>query len=101
MALMAFGAAITSFDDVPARESVRDVLSTRAVSGLADGPGVIGVDEEPVTSTSARASTGPRRSPLQEIGAHPPGSTSEGASTHLRGLTSGLEEMMDNRWAGG
>ena len=33
--------------------------------------------------------------PLEEIDVAPPGSTSEGASTHLRGLTSGLEEMVD------
>ena len=55
VALMAFGAAITSFDDVPARETVRDVLSTRAVSGLSDGPGVIGTSDEPATSSSAPA----------------------------------------------
>jgi hypothetical protein len=97
MALMAFGAAITSFEDVPARETVRDVLSTRAVSGLADGPGVIGVDEEfPPTTSLPAAPPNPDESPLEEIGAHPPGSTSEGASTHLRGLTSGLEEMVDS-----
>jgi hypothetical protein len=95
MALMAFGAAITSFDDVPAREGVRDVLSTRAVSGLDDGPGVIGTSDEPATSSSAPESPANPDAPLQEIGAHPPGSTSEGASTHLRGLTSGLEEMAD------
>ena len=33
--------------------------------------------------------------PLEEIGVHPPGSTAEGASKHLRGLTSGLEEMVE------
>jgi hypothetical protein len=96
MALLAFGAAITSFDDVPARESVRDVLSTRAVSGLADGPGVIGTSDEPATTSSAPAPPADPDAPLEEIGAHPPGSTSEGASTHLRGLTSGLEEMVDS-----
>jgi hypothetical protein len=97
MALLAFGAAITSFDDVPARATVRDVLGTRAVSGLPDGPGVIGVDEElqPVSSQPAPVSD-PDVPPLQEIEAHPPGSTAEGASTHLRGLTSGLEEMLDD-----
>jgi hypothetical protein len=95
MALMAFGAAITSFDDVPAREAVRDVLATRAVSGLANGPGVIGVDEPEATETGATPPDDPN-APLQEIEAHPPGSTAEGASTHLRGLTSGLEEMVDD-----
>jgi len=94
MALMAFGAAITSFDDIPARGAVRDVLSTRAVSGLADGPGVIGTSDEPATSSSAPAPPADPDAPLEEIGAHPPGSTSDGASTHLRGLTSGLEEMV-------
>ena len=95
MVLMAFGAAITSFDDVPARETVRDVLATRAISGLANGPGVIGVDEPEATETSATPPDDPN-APLQEIEAHPPGSTAEGASTHLRGLTSGLEEMVDD-----
>jgi hypothetical protein len=94
VALMGFGAAITSFDDVPARGTVRDVLSTRAVSGLADGPGVIGVDEAAATETAATPPVDPD-APLQEIGVHPPGSTAEGASKHLRGLTSGLEEMVD------
>jgi hypothetical protein len=95
VALMAFGIAITSFDDVPARQTVRDVLATRAVSGLANGPGVIGVDEPAVTDTAATPPDDPN-APLQEIEAHPPGSTAEGASTHLRGLTSGLEEMVDD-----
>jgi len=95
MVLMAFGAAITSFDDVPARETVRDVLATRAISGLANGPGVIGVDEPEATETAATPPDDPN-APLQEIEAHPPGSTAEGASTHLRGLTSGLEEMVDD-----
>jgi hypothetical protein len=95
VALMAFGAAITSFDDVPARGAVRDVLSTRAVSGLANGPGVIGVDEPEATETAATPPDDPN-APLQEIEAHPPGSTAEGASTHLRGLTSGLEEMVQD-----
>jgi hypothetical protein len=95
VALMAFGAAMTSFDDVPARGAVRDVLSTRAVSGLADGPGVIGTSEEPADIGSTPAPPVDPDAPLQEIGVHPPGSTAEGASTHLRGLTSGLEEMVD------
>jgi hypothetical protein len=95
VALMAFGAAITSFHDIPARGLVRDVLSTRAVSGLAEGPGVIGVDEPEATDTAATLPDDPN-APLQEIEAHPPGSTAEGASTYLRGLTSGLEEMVDD-----
>jgi len=96
VALLAFGAAITSFDDVPARETVRDVLSTRVVSGLSEGPGVIGVDDEPAGAGSASEPGVNPAGPLQEIGVHPPGSTAEAASTHLRGLTSGLEEMLDH-----
>jgi len=84
-ALMAVGFAVTSFDDVPARASVRDVLSTRAVSGLSAEPAALGAEPAPPVDTSA---------PLEEIGVHPPGSTAEGASKHLRGLTSGLEEML-------
>jgi hypothetical protein len=84
-ALMAAGFAITSFDDPPAGGAVRDVLATGAVSGLDDEP--TGVEPVPTVDTAA---------PLEEIEVHPPGSTAEGASKHLRGLTSGIEEMFED-----
>lgn len=87
LTLMAFSAAITSFDDVPAEATVRDVLSTRAVSGLSNEP--------PVAETPPPLPAG-QGQPLEEIGEHPPGSTADAASKHLRGLTSGLEEMVDH-----
>jgi len=87
LAMMGLGAAITTFEDVPADGTIRDVLSTRAVSGLSDEPAV--VDGEPAPPPDSGA-------PLQEIGVHPPGSTSDAASKHLRGLTSGLKEMVDD-----
>ncbi|HEV8575055.1 MAG TPA: hypothetical protein VGR43_10165 [Dehalococcoidia bacterium] len=86
LAFTCFGAALTTFDDVPARESVRDVLSTRAVSGLAEGPAVSSTAPPPVDTGGA----------LGEIDTHPPGSTAEAASKHLRGLTTGLEEMFES-----
>ncbi len=86
LAIMGLGAAITTFEDVPAGGTIRDVLSTRAVSGLSDEPAV--VDGEPAPPPDSGA-------PLQEIGVHPPGSTADAASKHLRGLTSGLREMVD------
>jgi hypothetical protein len=99
LALMALGAALTSFDSVPAEGTVRDVLSTRAVSGLSEGPGVVGADEPtPEQSQPPPPSTD---TPLQEIGAHPPGSTADAASKHLRGLTSGLEEMLTDPFGRG
>jgi hypothetical protein len=85
VAIMAFGFLITSLDDPPGASAVRDVLGTRAVSGLEDEPA--GVEAVPVVDTAA---------PLEEIEVHPPGSTAEGASKHLRGLTSGLEEMFSD-----
>jgi hypothetical protein len=85
--LMAIGFALTSFDDVPARGTVRDVLSTRAVSGLSAAPPAANVEPSPPVDTSA---------PLQTIDVHPPGSTADAASKHLRGLTSGLEEMLED-----
>ncbi|TMB68238.1 MAG: glycosyltransferase family 2 protein [Chloroflexi bacterium] len=83
--LMAMGAALTSFDDVPARATARDVLATRAISGLSD---------EPAPMDTPQPRPAGADSPLQEIGVHPPGSTADAASKHLRGLTSGLEEML-------
>jgi hypothetical protein len=85
--LMGLGAAITTFADVPARESIRDVLSTRAVSGLSDEPAP-SVPQAPVPAETSV--------PLPEIEVHPPGSTADAASKHLRGLTSGVEEMVDH-----
>jgi hypothetical protein len=87
VALIGFGAAITTFANVPGRESIKDVLSTRAVSGLTDEPAP-SVPQPPVP-----AETG---APLPEIEVHPPGSTADAANKHLRGLTSGLEEMVDH-----
>jgi hypothetical protein len=84
-ALMTAGFAITSFSDPPAGGAVRDALAMRAVSGLDDEPA--GVEPAPVLDTAA---------PLEEIEVHPPGSTAEGASKHLRGLSSGLEEMLED-----
>lgn len=85
LAMMGFGAAVTSFDSVPAEGTVREVLSTRVVSGLSDEPVAAGTAQPPPATSDT---------PLQEIGAHPPGSTADAASKHLRGLTSGLEEML-------
>jgi len=85
LGLMGLGAALTSFDNVPAEGTVRDVLATRAVSGLSD---------EPTSADTAQPPPAAADSPLQEIGVHPPGSTADAASKHLRGLTSGLEEML-------
>ena len=85
VALMGLGVALTSFDDVPARESVQDVLSTRAVSGLTDEPAPTGAPPPPATEAGT---------PLQEIGVHPPGSTADAASKHVRGLSNGLKEML-------
>jgi hypothetical protein len=85
LALMGLGAALTSFDNVPAEGTLRDVLATRAVSGLSD---------EPPSVASPQPAPSGTDNPLQEIGAHPPGSTADAASKHLRGLTSGLEEML-------
>ena len=85
--LISLGAAITTFANVPGRDSIRDVLSTRAVSGLSDEP----APSVPEPSVPAEPSA-----PLPEIAVHPPGSTADAASKHLRGLTSGLEEMFDH-----
>jgi len=84
LAIMGLGAALTSFDNVPAKGTVRDVLATRAVSGLSDEP----------ASTDTQPPPAGTDGPLKEIGVHPPGSTADAASKHLRGLTSGLEEML-------
>ena len=85
--LMGLGAALTSFDNVPAKGTIRDVLATRAVSGLSNEPTSVDSPQPPSASTD---------SPLPAIGVHPPGSTADAASKHLRGLTSGLEEMLTN-----
>jgi len=84
LVLMGLGAALTSFDNMPAEGTVRDVLATRAISGLPDEPQSAGTPQPPASADT----------PLKEIGVHPPGSTSDAASKHLRGLTSGLEEML-------
>ena len=85
LVLMGLGAAVTSFDNLPAAGTVRDALATRAVSGLSDEPASAGGPQPPSADSAG---------PLQEIGVHPPGSTADAASKHLRGLTSGLEEML-------
>jgi hypothetical protein len=60
---------------------------------------VVGADEPtPEQSQPPPPSTD---TPLQEIGAHPPGSTADAASKHLRGLTSGLEEMLTDPFGRG
>ena len=84
LVLMGLGAALTSFDNVPAEGAVRDVLATRAISGLSDEPQSSDTPPPPASADT----------PFQEIGVHPPGSTADAASKHLRGLTSGLEEML-------
>ena len=84
LVLMGLGAVLTSFDNVPAEGTVRDVLATRAISGLSDEPQSADTPPPPASADT----------PLQEIGVHPPGSTADAASKHLRGLTSGLEEML-------
>jgi hypothetical protein len=85
--VIGLGAAITTFSDFPAKESVREVLATRAVSGLSDEPPASGPSEAPPTATDG---------PLEVIEVHPPGSTADAAEKHLRGLTTGLEEMLDH-----
>jgi hypothetical protein len=88
LVFIALGATITTFSDIPAKDSVRDVLATRAVSGLSNEP-----------ATAPPVATDPPAvepaGPLQEIEVHPPGSTADAAEKHLRGLTTGLEEMFD------
>ena len=93
IAVMGLGAALTTFSNVPAREQVRDVLSTRAVSGLTPEPTAAPIDPTLPAATPAPGAEPPA---LEEIIVHPPGSTAEGASKHLGGLTSGLEEMVDD-----
>jgi len=93
LAVMGLGFGLTTFANVPAREQVRDVLSTRAVSGLSPEP-----TAAPVDATLPAATPGPaiEPPPLEEIIVHPPGSTADAANKHLGGLTSGLEEMVDH-----
>ena len=69
--LIGLGAAITTFASVPGRESIRDGLATRAVSGLSDEP----APSAPQPSVPAEASP-----PLPEIEVHPPCSTADAAS---------------------
>ena len=98
LAVMAFGIALTTFSNPPAREQVRDVLSTRTVSGLSAEPAAPDAGpptDEPVVLPSNVPPV------LEEIIVHPPGSTAEGASKHLRGLTSGLEEMLERPFGHG
>jgi len=85
---MGLGVAITTLDNPPAREDIRSVLSTRAVSGLGDEPAAPNAPGAPPSPDGD--------APLPEIGEHPPGSTAAGASTHFKGLTSGLEQMLDD-----
>jgi hypothetical protein len=87
--LMSIGVVITTFSTFPGDGLARDVLATRAVSGLTDEPPAPPVappvsDEPPVPGA------------LEEIIVHPPGSTAEGAGKHLDGLRSGLDRMLDD-----
>ncbi len=81
---MAVGFVITTFSTFPGDGLARDVLETRAVSGLTD---------EPSAALPPAADSGPGG--LDEITQHPPGSTAEGASKHFDGLRSGLDRMLD------
>jgi len=83
VALLALGVVLTTVDDVPARERVRDALASGVVSGVPD-------EAAPPVGAVPTGESG-----LPEITVHPPGSTAEGAGTHFRGLTSGLREMVD------
>jgi hypothetical protein len=86
--LIGFGAALTTFSNPPGREAVQDILAARAVSGLPDEPAPIAQPEPPDQPPTTES--------LQEIQVHPPGSTADAAEKHLRGLTTGLEEMFDH-----
>lgn len=86
-ALLAAGVVLTTFNDVPAGNQVRDTLASRIVSGLPAG--------EPAVASPPAETSPVDESGLPEITVHPPGSTAEGAGTHFRGLTSGLREMLD------
>lgn len=87
LVVMILGAVLTTLSNPPARDDIRSVLSTRAVSGLSPEPAAPAATPQPTPP-------GQTPPPLEEITNHPPGSTAEGASKHLRGLTSGLEEML-------
>jgi hypothetical protein len=88
-AVMTVGVAITSLSQFPGDSQVRDILETRAVSGLSAEPTVAPPDL-PASDTVV-----PVEGPLEEITIHPPGSTAEGASKHLDGLRSGLDKMIE------
>jgi hypothetical protein len=88
LAVMTLGIVLTTFSNPPAREQVRDILATRAVSGLSAEPAAPPPSVKPDIPPDQPAV-------LEEIIVHPPGSTAEGASKHLGGLTSGLEEMLE------
>ncbi len=89
LAAISLSIVVTTFSNPPARDEIRDVLSTRAVSGLTPEPAAVAAAGEPVAPTDEPP-------PLEEIAVHPPGSTAEATSRHLNGLTSGLEEMLDH-----
>jgi hypothetical protein len=88
-AVMTVGVAITSLSQFPGDSQVRDILETRAVSGLSAEP-TVATPDLPASDTVA-----PVEGPLEEITVHPPGSTAEGASKHLDGLRSGLDKMLE------
>jgi hypothetical protein len=85
--LMSVGAIITTFSSFPGDGVVRDVLATRAVSGLSNEPAP--------GSVAPPATDGTAPGELEVVVIHPPGSTAEGAGKHFDGLQSGLERMVD------
>jgi hypothetical protein len=81
---MSIGVVITTLSSFPGDGLVRDALETRVVSGLSEeSPAQVKPPGQPTPS-----------GPLDEITDHPPGSTAEGASKHLDGLRSGLDQML-------
>jgi hypothetical protein len=95
--VMAIGVGITSLRQFPGDSHVRDLLETRAVSGLSNEPAAQpGNTSHPAPpGTQVEDAEPPDEGPLREIDLHPPGSTAEGASKHLDGLESGLNKMLD------
>ena len=82
---MSIGVVITTLSSFPGDGLVRDALETRVVSGLSEEPPAQVTPPVPPTQSG----------PLDEITDHPPGSTAEGASKHLDGLRSGLDQMLE------
>jgi len=84
--LLSFGVALTtfSFSNFPeGKDRLQDVLVSSAISGFDDNHPVT----EPGSAVAVQADGGAQ---------HPPGSTAEGASSHLAGLRTGMEDMLDD-----